>query len=257
MEVSGGETRLKTLILDWRGRPDLTKFGDFYSVGPYFFARPALGNPGGRVLVAMSSTILCDPNGQPSNREFNFDLYHAAVRRKATTNRVVWNGDTGWHTKLLDLTRSGMVDEFLALVRTYFAWADGVHFDYASAWSWQFKDLAPTDEAWDDALVALFTGIRAQGKLALAQQWHLTRPVLAASGAFLEQSPTSFGRKFADHTADIRKFRDQAANRETLFVAELRERAKFPKDYVDSMTDWAEREDVVLSFGRDARAGEK
>jgi hypothetical protein len=247
----------RTLILDWRGRPDLSKVGDFYSVGPYFFALPVTGNPKGRVLVAMSSTILCDPNGYPSDREFNFELHHAAVKRKATTNRVVWNGDTGWHTKLLDLTRPGMVGDFLALIRTYFAWADGIHLDYASAWSWQFRDLAPTDEAWDDALVALLSGIRAQGKLALAQQWHLTRPVMAASGAFLEQSPTSFGRTLADHTADIRKFRAENKGRESLFVVELRDPAKFPKDYVDSMTDWAEREDVVLSFGRDARSGEK
>ena len=245
------------MILDWRGRPDLSKPGDFYSVGPYFFALPVTGNPKGRVLVAMSSTILCDPDGHPSNREFNFDLYHAAVKRKATTNRVVWNGDTGWHTKLLDLTKPGMVDDFLDLVHRYFAWADGVHFDYASAWSWQFPDLASTDTAWDDALVALFTGIRAQGKLALAQQWHLTRPVLAASGAFLEQTPTSFGRTIADHAADIAAFRKQAGARETLFVAELREPAKFPKDYVDAMTAWAERDDIVLSFGRDAHAGGK
>ena len=245
------------MILDWRGRPDLSKSGDFYSIGPYFFAMPVTGNPKGRVLVAMSSTILCEPNGHPSSREFNFELYHAAMKRKATTNRVVWNGDAGWHTKLLDLTRPGMVDDFLGLIRTYFAWADGIHLDYASAWSWQFKDLAPTDKAWDDALVALVTGIRAQGKLALAQQWHLTPPVLAASGAFLEQSPTSFGRTLADHTADIAAFRKQAGTRESLFVAELREPEKFPKEYVDEMTAWAQREAVVLSFGRDAHAGGK
>ena len=258
MDVSrtASDLTTRTLILDWRGRPDLAKVGDFYSVGPYFFARPALGNPRGRVLVAMSSTILCDPDGHPSNREFNFDLYHAAVKRKATTDRVVWNGDTGWHTKLLDLTRPGMVDDFLDLVRRYFAWADGVHLDYASAWSWQFKDLAPTDAAWDDALVALLTGIRAQGRLALAQQWHLTRPVLAASGAFLEQSPTSFGRTLADHTADIRKFREQAKGREILFVAELRDPAKAPLEYVSKLKTWATENEVALSFGRDARAGD-
>ena len=252
----GGESRLRTLILDWRGRPDLSKSGDFYSIGPYFFAMPVLGNPNGRVLVAMSSTILCDPNGQPSNREFNFDLYHAAVKRKATTNRVVWNGDSGWHTKLLDLTRPGMVEDFLHLIGGYFKWADGVHFDYASAWSWQFKDLAPKDQAWDDALVRLFTGIRAQGKLALAQQFHLTRPVLAASGAFLEQSPTSFGRTLADHAADIETFRAEN-DWESLFVAELRDPSKAPEEYVTRMKEWAIDHDVVLSFGRDAKAGDR
>ena len=256
MEVPRGETRLRTLILDWRGRPDLLKSGDFYSVGPYFFGMPVLGNPKGRVLVAMSSTILCDPNGQPSNREFNFELYHKAVKRKATTDRVVWNGDAGWHTKLLDLTRPGMVDDFLELIRGYFRWADGIHLDYASAWSWQFKDLAPTDAAWDDALVALLSGVRAQGKLALAQQWHLTKPVLAASGAFLEQTPTSFGRSLKAHAADIAKFRREAKDRETLFVAELRDPSKAPAEYVTALKEWAVANDVVLSFGRDAKAGE-
>ena len=249
------DTSPRTLILDWRGRPDLTKPGDFYSIGPYFFARPALGNVGGRVLVAMSATILYDPDGHPSTREFNHDLHHAAMKRKAMTQRVVWRGDNGWHTRLFDLTKPGMVEDVLALVRAYFGWADGVHLDYASAWSWQFEDMAPRDAAWDDALAALLAGIRAQKKLALAQQWHLTRPVLAASGAFLEQSPTSFGRTLDDHARDIAEFRRQAKDgREVLFVAELREPAKFPMDYVDALRTWAVTNDVALSFGRDAKA---
>lgn len=251
----------RRMKLDWRGVPDLSGMFDYYSIASTAEKRPVLGNPAGKVLVAMSSTILWSPGGV-SPRPFNAALDLAAVKCGAVTDRVVWQNEYGYSTRLFDLTKRGMIPAILALVDQFFPWADGIHWDYASAWSWQFPDMEPTDQAWDNAYGALFNALRAKGKLVLAQQWHLTNPVMAASGAFLEQSPTSFGYTMAKHAADVQAFREQTKRadapgpqRPTLFVAELREPTKCPASYVAEVKQWASDNDIALSFGRDAQAG--
>lgn len=247
----------RTMVLDWRGVPNLSKSADFYSIASTHETRPVLGNPQGRVLVGVSATIMYGPGGV-ANRPYNMDLFAAATRLNARTNRIVWDGGAGWYTVLFDLTKRGMVSAWLKILHDRFGWADGLHLDYASAWSWLWRDMEPTDAAWNRAYAAVLSAQLEQGKLALAQQFSLTEVVMAGSGAFWEQSPTSFGQTFESHAEDAKKFRDftsRVDGRETLFVAELREYEKFPAWYRDKMREWATANDIVVSVGRDATAG--
>src|SRR5690348_11737283 len=95
----------RILHLDWRAGPDLSKLADYYSVCPYFGARPASGMAAGRVLVAISTTILMQPDGTPSTVPYYTELYAAAKRRGALTGRKVWTGASGYYSELFDVTR--------------------------------------------------------------------------------------------------------------------------------------------------------
>ncbi len=249
----------RTLKLDWRGgNYDLSGMHDFYSVFSTHTKRPVTGNPNGRVLAAFSSGVLFKDEF-PAMRPFNQAVYYAAKHRGAMTDRVIWTGMGGWHTRLVDLTKRGMVGDLIMVVGAHLGWADGYHIDFFSAWSWLFPDLAPTDDAWDRALAGLANMLRSTGKLVLAQQWHLTPPVMATSGAFLEVTPTSFGQTLESHEVDVRAFRDltgRVDKREVLFVSELREPGKYPQWYRDQMRAWAIENDIVVSCGRDAAAGQ-
>lgn len=241
-------------IVDWRGVPDLTKRADFYSVFWSHKNRPTLGNPNGRILVAISATLLYHGPG-PAMRPYNLDLYQAALKRNALTERVAWTGEDEWHSRVFDLTKRGMLQDWLAILAEHFPWADGFHVDYFSAWSWLFPDMAQSDELWDRLLAGLATGIRVQNKLCLAQQFHPSAPSMAASGQFWEVNPTSFGQTLESHESDAEMFRDAVGRvdgRETLFVSEIREPARYPAWYIEQVRAWAARNDFVLSLGRDA-----
>lgn len=247
---------IRTMVVDWRGVPDTKKRADFYSIASTAEARPLLGNPSGRVLAALSTTVLF--NGEfPSSRPFNADLCAHAMKRSALTGRVVWGDPLAWHTRLIDITKRGMAGDMLGLIWKYFPWADGIHLDYFTAMSWAFPELAPLDDLWDRVLAGLANGIRDQGKLCLGQQFHPTAPSTALSGEFWEVSPTSFGQTLESHAADVKAFRDlvrRVDQRETLFVSEIREPARFPQSYLDQVNAWAEANDFVLSICRDATA---
>lgn len=241
-------------LTDWRGAPDLTKVADYYSVGPYFSARPTLGNPNGKVFVYTSATVLMTPEGKPSPVPYYADLYAAAVMRGALTNRVVWSDTNGYHTLLLDLTKKRFLLDFLIIVLKHFAWADGFHFDYFSTWSWLFLDLTLRDAAWDEVLWRAANWLRNHNKLVVGQQFHLTTPVMATNGLFVEISPTYQQYTTEKHAADCEQFRSETAPREIVWVQEIR----YPQDYdavtLQAILSWAETNGMAVALGRDATA---
>jgi hypothetical protein len=250
---------------DWRGTPNLTHITDFYSIFWTHQARPVLGNPNGRVLVSFAPTILFDVADVASTSPFNAEFYAAAVRRNAMTDLEVWRDTgTGQHTKLVDMTCRCMVSDVLKLIAAHFPWAEGIHHDYFTAWSWLFPQLAPLDDAWDRALAGLASGLRATGKLVLAQQFQLTAPTMAANGLFLEQYPEQFGQSRASHAADLASFRNVLAvahdPREVLWVAEVRDPSYlttiYGAFYLGNVKAWADANNFVLSVGEDATAGQ-
>lgn len=249
---------MKTMILDWRGgNYDFSRTADFYSCFSTHTKRPVTGNPNGRVLASFSSGVLFQ-DALPADRPFNMAVHDAAVRRGAMTERVIWTGDGGWHTRLVDLTHRKMAQDLIEIVGRHLGWADGYHIDYFSAWSWLFPDLAPKNAEWDRALIRLANMLRSNGKLVLVQQFQVTAPTLASSGLFLEVNPTSFGKTMEMHETALRDFREMATRtdqREVLWVSELREPGKYPAWYVDEVKRWAAKNDIALSFGRDATAG--
>lgn len=247
----------RTMCVDWRAQPNLLKAADFYSLGPLHETRPTLGNPKGRALVAVSATLLYGPEGAPSSREYNADFYELAKAKGALTEREAWRNEYGWSSRIVDVTKRGMVSGWLALFAKHFGWADGVHLDWASAWSWAFPDMAPTDEAWNNALSGFLGGVLGTGRLAIGQQFQLTPIIMAGSGAFWEQYPTGFGSDFDRHAQELVEFRNMTSRvdgREVLFVSELREPGKFPEWYRIKMQQWASVNDIVLSWGRDSTA---
>lgn len=251
--MTGGQVEPRRLLLDWRGKPDLSKRAEFYSIAATATKKPILGNPNARVLVAISPTILYDGDQVAGELDgFNQWLAGLLFHRDALTTQVLWQGPGQWHTRLVDITKRGVVQDMLALIERFFGWAHGIHVDGFTAWAEPY-------EAWDRALAGLASGIRAQQhKLCLAQQFHPTPPSMAASGEFFEQSPTSFGQTMESHAKDIAQFREllkQAKDdRETLFVAEIREPERFPDWYLAQVRSFALANDVVLSYGRDAQS---
>ena len=253
------------MTVDWRGTPNLTHVTDFYSIYWTHQVRPVLGNPNGRVLISFAPTILFDGAGVPSSSPFNAELHAAAIRRGAMTDLEVWRDlSTGAHTLLFDLTCRCMIQDVLKLIAAHFPWADGIHHDYFTAWSWLFPQLQPRDAAWDQALNGLANGLRATGKLVLGQQFHLTSPTTATNGLFYEQYPEKFGRTQADIASDLSIFGTLMSvahdTREKLFVAELRDPTMlsilFGGGYLPAVKAWAAANNIVLSVGRDATGGQ-
>lgn len=247
----------KRWLTDWRGVPDLTKRADFYSIYWTATARPETANPDARIFVSIATTVLVGPDG-PSTSPFNWALYHAAEARGALTGRTVWSGDAGWHTELIDITVRGMAQDFQRLALEHFAWADGFHWDYFTAMSWQFPDLAPLDEVWDRVLAAVANGLRAAGKIVIGQQFHLTPPTTALNGLFLEQFPWAFQYTFAQHEADLTNVRRliqfSGCDREILWVTEMREPLIYGPAMLAMVEAWAERLGMAVAYGRDATA---
>lgn len=248
----------RRLVLDWRGNPDLTKKADFFSVGPYASSRPVTGNPNARILVAISPTLMYYGSEPVLAQSYGADLYYAAQKRGALMpTHIVWGDPLKYNTRLFDVTRRGMIGDWLKILGDHFGWSNGYHVDYFTAMSWQFPDLAPIDDVWDRALASLASGIQSTGRLCLGQQFFLSPPIMAANGGFWEQYPTCFRQTFESHTRDVEMFRDftrRIDDREVLFVSELREPAKFPADYVARWRSWGEAFDLVLCEGRDAAA---
>lgn len=247
----------RTMILDWRGAPNLSRPADFYSVASTHEKRPEIGNPNGKLFVAISSTTYNTPSGLPVARPYNIAL-DAVVLRYAATLRSLDPEPNGYYATLFDITRRGVIREWLSILDERFPWADGYHVDWFSAWSWAFPEMAPMDAAWDSALAALAQALRSRGKLVLSQQFHLTSPVLATNGAFCEQSPFAFRYTLAKHEEDLsifRSFTGRVDPREVLWVQEVRDPGAFTKEIIDEIKAWAVRNDAVLSFGRDAQAG--
>lgn len=245
------------MVLDWRGAPTLSQPADLYSIAATAESRPVTGNPSGKILVAISPTILYGPDGNVADRPYNKALWRAAVDCGAVTSREVWRGDNGYSTRLFDLTKRGMLAAWLKLLDEHFPWADGFHIDYFSAWSWLFPDLAPSDVLWDQALAALATHLRSEGKVVIGQQYHLTNPLCATDGAFVEQSPFAWHYTLEQHHDDmvlwqnVTKFGDKKP-RPSFWTYEVRDWQNWPKESLDLVKKWAEEQDVYLCLGRDA-----
>ncbi len=115
------------------------------------------------------------------------------------------------------------------------------------------------DPRWDQVMAGMATYLRGQGKLVVGQQHQLTGAVLACNGAWLEQSPTSFGYTIERHAKDIATFRSMMAmahdTRESIFVVEVRDPTIYPAWYLDSIKDWASSTNLFISAGVDATAG--
>lgn len=240
------------MLVDWRGVPDLSRPVEAYSIASTHERRPVTGNPSGKVLVAVSPTVMMK-DGVPVNRPYNMALWRKVVDLGASTNRVVWQGENGYETRLFDLTKRGMLREWIKILDSFFPWADGFHLDYFSAWSWAFPDMASSDEAWDKALTDLANALRSRGKLVLGQQFHLTQPLLACNGAFVEQSPFAWHYTLPMHTEDMDfwfEFTNRVDPRTPFWVYEIRDYLSWPKETLDLVKAWAEKEDVLLALGR-------
>lgn len=250
---------MKRLILDWRGgNPDFSKFADWYSIANTALKKPVLGNPSGRTLVAFSPMVMYD-GATVASTPYNMALAALADRYGAMTDRTVWQGAGNWHTRLVDLTRRGILPAVVGMWLDDFTWADGMHMDYASAWSWQFPDMAPTDGAWGSVLAALATIVRQKGKICLTQQFHLTPVTMAGSGLFCEgNGPYDFGYSPMKHEDDLRAFRAALKwadpSREILWVQEFRNPEKWDPRTLANLLAWCDVNGIVASVGRDATA---
>lgn len=250
----------RTMRVDWRGHPDLSVPADFYSIGPYFDSPPRIIKPEGRVLVAISSTVYLAPSGAPVDRPYNADLYRMALKYGALSH-LLDPDPNGYRAQLFDITKRGVIREWLAILDRCFVGFAGFHADWFTAWSWAFSDMAPLDAQWDSALGAFAEALRSRGKLVLGQQYHLTTPLMNTNGAFCEQYPTFNRYTIEQHTADLGRFRDMTKRvdgdkpREVVWTQEVRDPSRFPAAYIQQIKDWAAANDVVLSFGRDATAG--
>lgn len=247
-------------VLDWRGgNPDFTKKADWYSCASTTIERPVLGNHAGRVLVQFQPCVLFDglPPAEPENG-YNFALWEIAEHYKANTKRLVWQGLGGWHTELIDITKRGLLPAMIDLLDEFFPWADGFQVDPMSNFSWQFPDLEPLNAAWDSVLGGFARLLRSKGKIVLSEQFHLTDPVMASSGLYLEQSPYAFGYTIEKHSADLKRFRDLMAfakdPREILWVTQIQDYQRWDPRALAAVVAWADSEGIAVALGRDGTA---
>lgn len=248
----------RSLLCDWRGVPDLNKSADFYSIASTHQTRPVTGNPAGKILVGVSSTVYFTPSGQPVDKPYNRDLWDMANRYDAWLEQLDPEPN-GYYGRLFNITTRGVLSTWKGLLFKHYGWAEGFHIDWFTAWSWAFPEMERLDAAWDNALVTLANALRREGKLVIGQQFHLTNPVLACNGAWLEDYPTAFSYTMAMHAEEKRRmeeFTSRVDARESLWVAELRYPEKFTSAYKDAMRAWAEYNGMILSIGRDATAGQ-
>lgn len=245
---------MRELKLDWRGTPDLTANVEAYSIAATAESRPTLGNPDGKLFVAISPTIMYAPDGTVAARPYNLALYDAAVRLGALMpGRTIWTGNGGYRIDLFDLTKRGMLQAWLKLIDQFFPWADGIHIDWFTAWSWKFPDMAPTDDRWDYLLHQLANSLRYRGLLVIGQQYHLTNPLMACNGAFVEQSPFAWRYTLAKHAAEMEEwwsFVNRVDPRPDFWVYEIREYLTWPVETLDLVKQWAEEQNVLLCLGR-------
>lgn len=245
-----------SVIVDWRGAPDLWKQADVFSVGSWFKERPP-SRAGSRVLCGISPTILYGPDGSVASTSYNVALWTALRNLSANTDKVVWSGNGGYSTHLFDLTKRGVVGAWLDVLSRELWWADGFHLDYFTAMSWQFPELAGSDATWDAVLGGFASDLRKRGKLVLGQQFHLTTPLMNCNGAFVEQSPYAFGYSLDEHVSDLNRFKAMVARmdqREVLWVFEVRDYQRWPAESLLALRAWAQENAVHLSLGRDAAA---
>jgi hypothetical protein len=228
-------------LLDQRGVPDCSKRADIYSIGAEVRARPMLGNPRGKVIVALGPSVLMDGT-TPGTDAYNLDVYRAAQIRGALLGLTVWPGDgpSSWHSEAIDITKPGMVRAILNLRIKHFPWADGTIIDPYCPLTWELPQLAPLDGAWNACLAGIAYGLHLwrPSHLVIAQNTNITSTMVVTDGEFWERTPEYNGSSMLAHSQQVAAFLGTSATSQPTFIAQVRNPETQAQSYLDVVAAW-------------------
>lgn len=251
---------MKTAITDLRGKgrwtaADYARQADLWIVASSWTEKPTKA----RTLAHLSASYLTWDGqivGPPGTLN---DLIGRTMKALPVT--PLWTSADGRQTLMpVDITQRHADAQMADLVTKKMAAFDGVLIDYYVALAFAYPGQFSEDFwlKWDRALRSWVEQMRRLRPdwIFLGQVHQLTEPCGALNGLYNEVDMTSFGASFESHSRDVTQLKSLAAltGREVVYVAELREPARYPLWYQSAYRAWCETNGAYASMGRDAAA---